>query len=161
DQDFAAVTVGAWDADGKPLAVHAPAPGDKAEARVKHVQPVTPAQPRTDAERIAVALGGLAANDARLAENLLTPHITRTDVSPELLLVYARAVRQARDLPTVKAQERARTAYDRVLEAMPSSWEAAIEHAVLAGARRGKAEANIEALGDLDTLRAKTKAFAS
>ncbi len=157
DQDFSSVEIGAWDADGKPLRAHAPAPGAKASATVKHVAAVLPPHPRTDPERVAVALGALAANDGRLAENLLSPQVARTDAPPELLLTYARAVRNARDLPAVKAQERARAAYDRVLEAWPASWEAAVEHAVLAGARRGRAEANIEALSDLDAVRAKAK----
>ncbi len=157
DQDFSSVEIGAWDADGKPLRTRAPAPGAIANATVKRAVTVGPPDPATDPERVAVALGALAANDARLAENVLSPQVSRTDASPELLLVYARAVRNARDLPAVKAQERARAAYDRVLEAWPASWEAAIEHAVLAGARRGRAEANLEALSDLDAVRAKTK----
>jgi hypothetical protein len=161
EQDFESVELGAWDETGAPLEVHAPSPGQKADAKVTRVVPVTPPDPTTDPERLAIALGALAANDARLAENLLSPQITRTDVPPELLLAYARAVRNARDLPVVKAQERVRSAYDRVLEAMPGSWEAVVEHAVLAGARRGRAEANLEALTDLDALRAKTKLSAS
>ncbi len=155
DTDFAHVEIGAWDADGKPLRTHAPAPGAIAKATVKRAVAVTSPEPTTDVERAAVAMAALAANDTRAAENLLSPQIGRVDASPELLLLYARAVRAARDLPTVKAQERARSAYDRVLEAWPASWEAAIEHAVLAGARRGRAEAHIEALGDLDAARRK------
>lgn len=155
DQDFSSVEVGAWDADGKPLRARAPAPGATAGAAAKQSVPVAPPDPRSDPERVAVALGALAANDARLAENLLSPQVARADAPPDLLLVYARAVRSARDLPVVKAHERARSAYDRVLEAWPASWEAAIEHAVLAGARRGRAEAHIAALADLDATRAK------
>lgn len=157
DQDFSSIEIGAWDADGKPLRTHAPAPGAKTTATVKRAVPVAPPDPRTDPERVAVALGALAANDARLAENLLSPQVARTDAPPDLLLVYARAVRNARDLPAVKAQERARAAYDRVLETWPASWEAALEHAILAGARRGRAEANIETLSDLDAIRTKAK----
>lgn len=157
DQDFSSVEIGAWDAGGKPLRAHAPAPGSTASATMKRAVTVAPPDPHTDPERVAVALGALAANDTRLAENLLSPQVARADAPPELLLVYARAVRDARDLPAVKAQERARAAYDRVLEAWPASWEAGVEHAVLAGARRGRAEAHIEALADLDAIRAKTK----
>ncbi|MBX3197653.1 MAG: hypothetical protein KF894_05880 [Labilithrix sp.] len=157
DQDFSSVEIGAWDADGKPLRARAPAPGATAGATVKQAVAIAPPDPRSDPERVAVALGALAASDARLAENLLSPQVARTDAPPELLLVYARAVRSARDLPAVKTHERARSAYDRVLEAWPASWEAAVEHAVLAGARRGRAEAHIAALADLDATRAKTK----
>jgi hypothetical protein len=159
DQDFASVEIGAWDENGKPLRTHAPAPGAKASASAKRSAPVTAigTPPNTDTERVAIALGALAQSDYRVAENLLAPYVGRADAPPALLLTYARAVRAAGDLPAVKAQERARSAYDRVLEKWPEAWEAAIEHAVLAGARRGRAEAHIEALTDLDTTRAKTK----
>jgi hypothetical protein len=157
DQDFATFELGAWDEDGKPLKAHAPAAGTKSTVTVKRVAPVAPLAPTTDDDRLAVALGALAARESRTAENLLHPQLARTDLPPELLLVYARAVRLARDLPSVKSSERARAAYDRVLETWPSSWEAAVEHAVLAGVRVGRAEANIAALTDLDKTRAKQK----
>ncbi len=157
DQDFATFELGAWDEDGKPLKAHAPAAGAKSAVAIKRVAPVAPPAPTTDEERLAVALGALAARESRTAENLLDPQLARTDTPPELLLVYGRAVRLARDLPSVKSSERARAAYDRVLEAWPTSWEAAVEHAVLAGVRVGRAEANIAALTDLDKTRAKAK----
>ena len=157
DQDFATLELGAWDEDGKPLKAHAPAAGSKATVTIKRVAPVTPTAPTTDEDRLAVALGALAARESRTAENLLHPQLVRTDVPPELLLAYGRAVRLARDLPSVKSSERARAAYDRVLETWPTSWEAAVEHAVLAGVRVGRAEANITALTDLDKTRAKAK----
>ncbi len=157
DQDFQHVELAAWDAQGRPLRAQAPSPGQAAGAKVTRIVPVAPPDPRTDGERVAIALGALAGNDARLAENLLSPQVARSDAPPELLLVYARAVRGARDLPKVKAHERARSAYERVLDAWPASWEAVVEHAVLAGARRARAEANLEMLADLDALRAKTK----
>lgn len=157
DQDFETFELGAWDAAGKPLRTHAPAAGQKSTVGLKRVAPIAAPAPATDDERLAVALGALAARESRTAENLLHPQIARTDAPPELLLAYARAVRLARDLPAVKSSERARTAYERVLETWPSAWEAAVEHAVLAGVRRGRAEANIEALTDLDKTRAKAK----
>jgi hypothetical protein len=157
DQDFETFELGAWDADGKPLRTHAPAAGAKATVAIKRVVPMAPPAPTSDEDRLAVALGALAARESRTAENLLHTQSTRTDVPPELLLAYARAVRLARDLPNVKSTERARAAIDRVMETWPSSWEAAVEHAVLAGVRRGQAEAGIEALNDLDKSRAKAK----
>lgn len=160
DQDFAGIEIGAWDANGHPLRTHAPAPGAAATGSAKRVQPIEWPAAKTDNERLAVALGALASGDAQTAENLLAGSVAQPAAPPELLLTYARAVRGARDLPSVKAQERARSAYDRVLEAFPQSWEAAIEHAVLAGARRGRAEASLEALSDLDATKAKTKTSA-
>lgn len=161
DQDYETVELGAWDDSGKPLKTKVPAAGSKSTVAVKRVTAIAPPAPTSDPDRLAVALGALAAREPRTAENLLHPHVARTDTPPELLLVYARAVRLARDLPSVKSSERARSAYDRVLEVWPSSWEAAVEHAVLAGVRRGHAEANIEALTDLDKTRAKAKPSAA
>ena len=158
NQDFESVELGAWDGAGKPLRARAPSAGQRANVSVKRTLPQTTPPPKTDEERLAVALGALAARESRTAENLLFPQIARTDTPPELLLAYARATRLARDLPAVKSSERARTAYERVLEAWPTSWEAAVEHAALAGARVGRAEANIESLNDLDKTRAKKQA---
>jgi hypothetical protein len=155
DQDFETIELGAWDHAGKPLRTHAPTAGQRATVSVKQSIPQASPAPKTNEERLATALGALAARESRTAENLLHPEVDRTGTPPELLLAYARAVRLARDLPAVKGAERARAAYDRVLEAWPSSWEAAVEHAVLAGVRVGHAEANIAALNDLDTSRAK------
>jgi hypothetical protein len=161
DADYEAVILGAWDKNGRPLAVHAPLPGEKADATVKDAVPVGSAPPapsgelRTSDQRLSAALGALAAHDEAHAESLLASTAARPEATPDVLLAYARAVRSARDLPAVKAQERARSAYDRALDAWPSAWEAVIEHALLAGARRGRAEAAIEALTDLDALRTK------
>ncbi|MDB4943446.1 MAG: hypothetical protein JWP97_2980 [Labilithrix sp.] len=157
DSDFETVQLGVWDEDGKPLRSHAPVAGAKANVAIKRaIAQATPA-PKSDDDRLAAALGALAARESRTAENLLHGQVARTDAPPELLLAYARAVRLARDLPGVKSSERARTAYERVLETWPASWEAIVEHAVLAGVRVGRAESNIEALNDLDKTRAKGK----
>lgn len=157
DQDYATFELDAWDDTGKPLRTHAPAAGQKATVAITPMKRIDPSAPTTDEERLAVALGALAARESKAAENLLHPQTLRTDAPPELLLAYARAVLLARDLPSVKSTERARAAIDRVLEAWPSSWEAGTEHAVLAGVRRGHAEANLEALADLEKTRAKAK----
>ncbi len=157
EQDYETIELGAWDAAGKPLRAHAPGAGEKATVTIKRAVAAVAPPPANDDDRLAVALGALAARESRTAENLLHPQVARTDTPPELLLTYARAVRLARDLPSVKSSERARTAYDRVLEAWPTSWEAAVEHAVLAGVRVGRAEAGIATLTDLDKTRAKVK----
>ena len=157
DQDFATFELDAWDAAGKPLRTHIPVAGQKATVSIKQMTRIEPPRPTTDEERLAVALGALAARESKTAENLLHLQTLRADVPPELLLTYARAVLLARDLPSVKSTERARAAIDRVLETWPSSWEAGTEHAVLAGVRRGHAEANLEALADLEKTRAKAR----
>ncbi len=157
EQDFATIEIDAWDDAGKPLRLRAPSAGQAATVAAKNAAPVVAPAPKTDAELLTVALADLAANESRTAENLLHVHSSREGAPPELLLAYARAVRGARDLPAVKAQERGRAALDRALEAWPESWEATIEHSVLAGQRRGHAEANLEALADLEKSRPKSK----
>jgi len=158
EQDFASIDVAAIALpSGEPLRARAGATGQRADATAADAAPLVAPSPKTDDEKLASALGSLAARDHRAADALLHPDVARPDAPPDLLLTYARAVRAVRDLPTVKSNERARAAIERALEAWPSSWEAAVEHAALAGARRGPAEANLEALADLDKTRANGK----
>lgn len=162
DGDRESIQLAVWGEDGKPLRTHAPTPGERATARVKVAVATSPEPaPKNDDARLALALGALASEEARRAESLLQPAATKTDASPALLLAYGRAVVLARDLPNVKASERARAAYERVLEQWPASWEAVAEHAELAGARRGRAEAYLETLSDLEQQRAKSAAIAA
>jgi hypothetical protein len=111
--------------------------------------------PKTDDEKVLLAAGALAMGDGRTAERVLAKDASRPNAPPEIALVYARAVETARDLTPVHRAERARAAYERVLEAWPASWEAALAHAVLAGVRRGQNEQRIETLVDLDKRRSK------
>jgi hypothetical protein len=161
EHDLASIELGAWNESGAPLRMRVPSTGSVATARVRSAVPVTLPLPRTNAERLAFALGALANGDALSAEEQLAPLVASKDAPPELLLAYARAVKHALDLPTVNAHERARQAFERVLEAWPRAWEAALEHAALAGARRSPAEANLEALSDLASTHARPAAPAS
>lgn len=158
DGERSSVQIGAWDADGKALRAHAPRPGERVTARVTGQAPLLMPEPKTEDERLAHALGALAVDEVRRAESLLHAAVQKENAPPQLLLAYGRAVVLARDLPSVKASERARAAYERVLDAWPSAWEAIAEHAELAGARRGRGEANLETLSDLEQLRAKSAA---
>ncbi len=155
ESDFTSVEIGAWDAEGKPLRLHAPAIGAAAPNTPKRIERVTHLEARTHDERLAVALAALAAREPRTAEAVLHDVAARDGAPAELALAYGRAILLVRDLPNVKAQERARSAFGRVLEVWPSSWEGILEHAVLAGARRGRAEAYIEAIADLEATRGK------
>ena len=150
------VEIDAFDEDGAPLAVHAPATGSTSEGRVLAVQAAAPPHPRTDDESLLYAAASLGANDPRTAERALEPAAARQDFRPDLAIVYARAVETARDLSQATRAERARGAYERALEVWPTSWEAAIAHAVLAGVRRGHEEAGLETLRDLAAVRAKS-----
>ena len=64
DQDFETIELGAWDAAGKPLRTHAPVAGQKATVSIKRVTRIEPPRPTTDEERLAVALGALAARES-------------------------------------------------------------------------------------------------
>jgi hypothetical protein len=151
------VEIDVWDADGKPLPTSAPAVGSTASSRVLGVSRLEPCACHGGEEALLRAAADLASGNQRSAERSLWGIATRADSGPELALVYGRAVGTARDLSPATRAERARSAYERVLEVWPTSWEATIEHAVLSGVRRGRDEAGIETLRDLDELRGKTQ----
>jgi len=152
-KDDDSVELDVWGEDGKPLPASAPAVGSSGDARVSGVATVDPCDCHGGEDLLLASAADLAAGDPREAEDRLWGKATRPDALPELALLYARAVDAARDLATPTKAERARSAYERVLEVWPSSWEAVVAHAVLAGVRRGKGEAGIEVLRDLDATR--------
>jgi hypothetical protein len=161
--DGGEIEIDAWDDRGRPLALRAPSAGRAASSRATASREVV--YPTIDRERSMESLATLAAaalalGDARTAERALTPAVARADAPAELLLVYGRAVETATDLPKVQRAERARAAYERGLEAWPTSWEAILAHAKLEGGRRGQNEARIEEVRDLDTYRGKAGAHA-
>ncbi|HEY3817963.1 MAG TPA: hypothetical protein VGL81_12370 [Polyangiaceae bacterium] len=149
------VEVDVFGKDGAPLRAHAPAVGSVAPARVTGVQTLDPSACVRSDDFLLEAGADLAAGDPREAEQMLWEMTKRTGAAPELGLVYGRALESARDLSAATRAERGRSAYERVLEAWPTSWEGTIAHAVLAGVRRGREEASIEVLRDLDAQRAK------
>jgi len=161
DEDGEPVEIGAWDAHGRPLAMRAPNVGDAASVMVTASREIAWPAAKTDAEKATLALGALGSGERPTAEEATAERASHPDASPELLLAYARAVEQADDLDDVHRSERARGAYERVLEAWPGAWEAIAAHAVLAGVRRGQTEARIWALRDFDEHRAKSKSIAS
>jgi hypothetical protein len=159
--DANSVEIDAWDERGRPLAAKAPRAGERANVRVTASRELpAPAPTRPDALASAAAAGALALGDARTAERTLAPMAARPDAPPELLLLYARAVDGAPDLSRVHRAERARSAYERVIEAWPGAWEPILAHALLEGSRRGQSEARIEEVRDLDQYRAKAGAAA-
>ncbi|HEY2509750.1 MAG TPA: hypothetical protein VGI39_02805, partial [Polyangiaceae bacterium] len=158
DDDGESVEIDAWDEHGKPLVAHAPRPGEAANVAVTSGGPVAWPAAKTDAERTTVALAALASGDTTTAEEVTGTDAARTDAPPELLLGYARAVEQASDLDSVHRAERARGAYERILDAWPGAWEAVAAHAVLAGVRRGQTEQRIWTLRDLEAHRTKVGA---
>jgi hypothetical protein len=154
------VEIDAYGQDGTPLRASAPAIGSVSTARVSSWGADLPA-PKTDDETLLAAAAALASGSPHEAERMLWGVANRPDARPDLALVYGRAVESARDLSAATRAERARTAYERVLDAWPGSWEATIAHAVLAGVRRGREEAGIETLRDLDALRSGSNAAPS
>jgi hypothetical protein len=150
-----AVEIDVWGQDGRPLPFAAPSAGSVASARVSGVMTVDPCDCHGGDELLLASAADLAGGDPREAEDRLWGTATRPDAAPELALLYGRALNAARDLSPATKAERARSVYERVLEVWPSSWEAVVAHAVLAGVRRGKDEAGVEILRDLDATRAK------
>ncbi|MEO6418455.1 MAG: hypothetical protein ABIP39_03565 [Polyangiaceae bacterium] len=153
--DGESVEIDAFDAHGVTLQAHAPKSGDRANARALSSTAVGYPQGRSTDEKVAIAAAALAGEDGRTAEHVLEADARGITVPPEVLLTYARAVETAKDLSLVHRAERARGAYERVLESWPMSWEAILAHGVLAGVRRGAGEARIESLGDVDLHRSK------
>ena len=151
------VEIDAWTENGERLAMRAPLVGSSGSARALSVEPIQRAPCKTDDERLLAGAAALAAGDAREAERMLWTSATQANARPDLALVYGRAVDSARDLSPATRAERARSAYEAVLDSWPSSWEGQIAHATLAGARRGHEEAGIETLRDLDSRRSKSR----
>jgi hypothetical protein len=149
------IEVDLWGQDGRPLESRVPALGSTAGARAIRAQAIAAPSPNRPEEMLLASAAALAAGDARDAERMLWPGAARAEARPELALVYGRAVENAQDLSPATRSERARGAYERTLELWPTSWEASIAHAVLAGMRRGRDEAGIETLRDLEAQRAK------
>lgn len=154
-KDDDSVEIDAFGEDGSPLPGHAPAIGGAASARTLGVQALPAPTVTSPDDALLAATGSLAAGDACDAERVLWPVATRPDTRPDVALAYGRALESARDLSAPIRAERARGAYERALVGWPGSWEAILAHAVLAGVRRGRDEAGIETLRDLDDLRAK------
>ena len=156
NEDGDKIEIDVFTDDGDTLVAHAPRPGERANARATQAdQLVTPA-PKDDTQRVAIALAALACGDASTAERTLQEAAKAPNASPAVLLTYARAVSSAHDLSAVHRADRARGAYERVLEAWPSSWEAVLAHGVLAGVKRGQSDARLETLRDVEEHRGKT-----
>jgi hypothetical protein len=155
------VEIDAWDEDGATLRTRVPAIRSTATGRLVGAEAVAGPSPRTDDELLLASAAALASGDTREAERMLWPKAMHAETLPELALAYGRAAETARDLSQSTRAERARSAYERVLLSWSGSWEAAIAHAVLAGERRGRDEAGVETLRDLDGMRAKMSGPAS
>ncbi len=155
NEDGDTIEIDAFTDEGDTLVGHAPKPGERANARASRAKSMDLPEPGNDAQRVTVALAALARGDARTAERTLENTVKSPNAPPEALLVYARAVESADDLSQVHRAERARAAYERVLQAWPSAWEAILAHGVLAGVRRGQSDARLETLKDIEAHRAR------
>jgi len=158
-KDDDVVEIDAFSDDGAPLHASAPALGSQASARGSAVSAVV-ASPHGDEELLLASAAAIASGASPEAERILWGVASRSAAPPELALVYARAIESAKDLSAATRAERERSAYERVLEMWPGSWEAIIAHAVLAGIRRGRQEGGIETLRDLQAQRAKAPSAA-
>jgi hypothetical protein len=159
DDDW--VEIDAFGADGMPLRAHAPAVGSSSRRHALRLEATPAPTATTDDESLLAGAGAMAAGDPRTAEWGLWSVAAHPNAPPELALVYGRALETSRDLSPAIRAERARGAYERVVEARPGQWESTIASAVLAGIRRGRDEAWLEALRDLDAARSKRPASSS
>jgi hypothetical protein len=155
------VEIDAVGADGLPLRARAPALGSVPHPSAVRVDLVSAPAATTDAEALLAAAAAMASGDPRSAERGLWRAATGPDARPELALVYGRALETVRDLSPAVRAERARGAYERVLEAWPGAWEPTIAGAVLAGIRRGREEGGLEVLRALDAARSKPSGTAA
>jgi hypothetical protein len=147
--------IDAWDEHGKPLALRAPAAGEAAPASATASKHALAAPSRTDEEKALAAAAAIALGDAREAEALLWAPVQVPGAVPELVLLYARALAGAEDVPASHRSERLRALHERVLDRWPGAWESVLAHAELAATRKGQTEARLEALTDLDQRRGK------
>jgi hypothetical protein len=154
-KDDDSLEIDVFGANGVPLRAHAPAIGSSSRHPKLRVEEASAPAPATDEEALLTGAAAMAAGDSRSAERDLWNLATRAGARPDLALVYARALETARDLSAAVRAERARSAYEHVVEAWPGAWEATIARAVLAGMRRGRDEGGLEILRDLDATRAK------
>jgi hypothetical protein len=141
--------------DGMPLRAHAASVGSSSRRGSVRIDTSQDPALATDDELLLAGAAAMAAGDPRTAERALWRRAARPDASAELTLVYGRALETSRDLSPATRAERARGAYERVVEAWPGAWEATIADAVLAGVRRGRDEAGLEVLRNLDMARSK------
>lgn len=152
--DSRQVELGFHDDEGRPLRMHAPRPGEAASVVVARAEMLEFRALRDSREeRALVAAAYLALDDGRPAAYLLERG--EADDDPLLALLHARAIHEGAHLPRARAAERSRGAYDRVLASWPSSWEAMMGRALLAGRRHGRAEAKVETLRELAESRKK------
>jgi hypothetical protein len=153
EHDDDALEIDASDEDGTPLRTRIPQTGASATSHARTTRLVDVPEPTSLPERLLGSAAAVALGRHGDAEQLARPVATRPDAPPDLALIYGRAVDMADDLsPAVRAQ-RGRAAYDRVREVWPTSWEAAIAHAVLAGRRRSPEESGFETLRDVSADR--------
>jgi hypothetical protein len=149
------VRLDVWAEDGAPLATTAPEPGAVAATLASRADEVVLAGDRaTQAELALVAAARLALGDARSAEHLLEEG-SKAGHSALSSLLYGRSIEEAGDLPENRAIERQRDAFENVLKAWPTAWEAVLGHAQLTARRRGASEGRIEALREIARVRAE------
>lgn len=136
------------DERGEPLVTRAPAAGDAATVTAVNPRPIEIAPSSPDARALA-ASALMSLGEHRAAEHLLETRDLGKKISASEELLYARAVEGADDLPDTKQIERVRSAIDRALTALPSSWEARVGHARATERRKGAGEGVTDALREL------------
>lgn len=156
------LTLTVFDAEGKPLVTKAPSPSPAPGTAIGATKSDATLPPTNAAGATAWALGRLALGDVRVAEVTLGQVVSpaAAKIGPATSMVYARSLSYARDLPTHKRLERMRAAWEAVLSAWPSSWEAIIAHAEITAALRRGGAGHVDAIAEARTARDKAGAAA-
>ena len=153
-KDSDSVEIDAWGEDGRPLPAAAPAVGSVTDGRALGAT-APPVEPRGPDELLLASAADVASGDPREAEERLWGIATKADAPPRSPSSTAGRSTPPATSPPRRAPSGARSAYERVLEVWPASWEAAAAHASLAGVRKGRDAAGVETLRDLDGLKEK------
>lgn len=154
--DLGPIELDVLGADGLPLQTRAPAPGDKADAKVTKVTVPTRTAPASDGDALVQATALLGRGDPRAAEHTVeayvAAHVTggaAPSLAPSLELAYLRATEMAGDMPDAKRVTKQKEIVARVLAANPGAWEAKLLQTELTQRKKGAGEGVYEALKEL------------
>lgn len=140
------------DQEGRPLPTRVPTVGEVAPGSAARSTSIDWAEPAPGRPELLGNLARLVSGEAQPVEHLLERAELMGDpeTPPALLLLLARALDAAGDLPPYRRRDLQRTAYERVLTAWPHAWEAVVGRARQLGAQREAAEGTVQTLHELE-----------
>ncbi|MFO0614997.1 MAG: hypothetical protein U0414_20575 [Polyangiaceae bacterium] len=140
--------------DGLPLETRAPAPGDKATAKVTKPAGLVRAAPASDGDALLQATAELGLGDPRAAEHGIETYLLgranpAERVSPSLAIAYMRAMETAGDMPDAKRVQKQKELVADILAQKPTAWEARLIQTDLTQRKKGVGDGVFEALKEL------------